>query len=281
MLSFNSFIKESFSDLTEALITFAGQAYPKFGNVIILAGGAGSGKGFVKDKLIGAEGYNFDVDELKSLSMRTPKIVDRIQKEFGVDPSKLDLKKPDDVAKLHEIIGDALQLDDKRKQALFASIMTAHPDRKPNLIFDVTLKDLRKLQNVTRQVKALGYDNEKIHIVWIINDIEIAKKQNAERSRQVPVEILVNTHRGASHTMHDIVNMGNDLKKYMDGDIVFAFNKVKVDSDVAKSDKGGMFIKDAKYFYVKRAGKPVDETKLNADIRAKISSYVPPSVSWG
>lgn len=281
MLSFNSFIKESFSDLTEALITFAGQAYPKFGNVIILAGGAGSGKGFVKDKLIGAEGYNFDVDELKSLAMRTPKLVDLIKKEFGVDPSKLDLKKPEDVAKLHEIIGDALQLDDKRKQVLFASIMTAHPDRKPNLIFDVTLKDLRKLQNITRQVKTLGYDNEKIHIVWIINDIEIAKKQNTQRDRQVPVEILVNTHRGASHTMHDIVNMGNDLKKYMDGDIVFAFNKVKVDSDVAKSDKGGMFIKDAKYFYVKRAGKPVDETKLNADIRAKISSYVPPSVSWG
>lgn len=281
MLSFNSFIQESFSDLTEALITFAGQAYPKFGNVIILAGGAGSGKGFVKDKLIGAEGYNFDVDELKSLSMRTPKLVELIKKQFGVDPSKLDLKKPEDVAKLHEIIGDALQLDDKRKQAVFASVMTAHSDRKPNLIFDVTLKDLRKLQNIARQVKTLGYDNEKIHIVWIINDIEIAKQQNTQRDRQVPVEILVNTHRGASHTMHDIVNMGNDLKKYMDGDIVFAFNKVKVDSDVAKSDKGGMFIKDAKYFYVKRAGKPVDETKLTADLRAKISSYVPPSVSWG
>jgi predicted kinase len=281
MLSFYSFIQESFSDLTEALITFAGQAYPKFGNVIILAGGAGSGKGFIKNKLIGAEGYNFDVDQLKSLSMRTPKIIERIKTEFGLDPSKLDLKKPEDVAKLHEIIGDSLNLDDKRKQTVFASIMTAHPDRKPNLIFDVTLKDLRKLQNITRQVKTLGYENEKIHVVWIINDIEVAKKQNATRSRQVPVEILINTHRGASHTMHDIVNMGNDLKNYMDGDIVFAFNKVKVDSDVEKSDKGGMYIKDAKYFYVKRSGKQVDQEKLTADIRAKISSYVPPSVSWG
>ena len=281
MLSFSKFIEESFLDLSEALITFAGQAYPKFGNVIILAGGAGSGKGFIKDKLIGAEGYNFDVDALKSLSMRTPKLIEKIKNEFGVDPSKLDLKKPDDVAKLHDIIGTALNLDDKRKQILFTSIMTAAPDRKPNLIFDVTLKDLRKLQNITHQVKELGYDNEKIHIVWVINDIEIAKKQNVERSRQVPVEILVNTHRGASFTMHDIVNMGNDLKKYMDGDIVFAFNKVKVDSDVAKSDKGGMYIKDAKYFYVKRSGKAVDQEKLTADLRAKISSYVPPSAVWG
>jgi hypothetical protein len=280
MLSFYNFMKESFSDLSEALITFAGQAYPKFGNVIILAGGAGSGKGFVKDKLIGAEGYNFDVDSLKSLSMRTPKLIELIKKEFGVDPSQLDLKKPEDVAKLHEIIGDALQLDDKRTKTLYGSILTAHPDRKPNLIFDVTLKDLRKLQNISRQVKSLGYDNDKIHIVWIVNDIEVAKAQNLKRDRSVPVEILVNTHRGASMTMHDIVNMGNDLKKYMDGDIVFAFNKVKVDSDVAVSGKGGMYIKDAKYFYVKKSGKPVDQEKLTSDIRAKISSYVPPSASW-
>lgn len=280
MLSFRRFLEESVFDLTEALITFAGQAYPKFGNVIILAGGAGSGKGFIKDKLIGAEGYNFDVDELKSLSMRTPKIIEKIKNQFGVDPSKLDLRNPEDVAKLHEIIGDALNLDNKKKQTMFASIMSAAPDRKPNLIFDVTLKDLRKLENITRQVKSLGYDSKKIHIVWIINDIEIAKQQNAKRSRRVPVEILVNTHRGASHTMHDIVNMGNELKKYMDGDIVFAFNKVKVDSSIARSDSGGMYIKDAKYFYVKRAGKPVDETKLTDDIRAKIASYVPPSASW-
>lgn len=280
MLSFTHFMKESFSDLSEALITFAGQTYPKFGTVIILAGGAGSGKGFIKDKLIGVEGYNFDVDALKSLSMRTPKLIEKIKNEFGVDPSALDLKKPDDVAKLHDIIGTALNLDDKRKQILFTSIMTAAPDRKPNLIFDVTLKDLRKLQNITHQVKNLGYDNENIHIVWVINDIEIAKKQNVDRPRQVPVEILVNTHRGASFTMHDIVNMGNELKKYMDGDIVFAFNKVKVDSNVAVSPKGGMYIKDAKYFYVKRAGKPVDQEKLTTDIRAKISSYVPPSAVW-
>ena len=51
MLSFND---HKFGNLTEKLITFANKAYPKFGNVIIMAGGAGSGKGFVKDKLVGA-----------------------------------------------------------------------------------------------------------------------------------------------------------------------------------------------------------------------------------
>jgi len=41
MKSFNEFNEY----LLEKLITFGGKAYPKFGNVVILAGGGGSGKG--------------------------------------------------------------------------------------------------------------------------------------------------------------------------------------------------------------------------------------------
>jgi len=283
MLSFNEFVKHT-SDLSEALITFGGQAYPKFGNVVIMAGGAGSGKGFVKDKLVGMEGYNFDVDELKMLAIRTPGIAKRVKKEFGVDMSDFEkegaLKDPSNVFKLHTIIGDELKIDDKRKKTLFTSILAAAPDRKPNLIFDVTMKSLTQLQKYTLPIQELGYEPDNIHIVWVVNDIEVAKAQNLKRARTVPVEILVNTHRGASHTMHDIVKMGNDLRKYMDGDIVFAFNKVGVDSELVKGQQGGSFVKTANYFYVKRAGKPVDETTITKDLRHKIASYVPPSVSW-
>src|SRR6056300_1015341 len=218
MLSFND---HKFGNLTEKLITFANKAYPKFGNVIIMAGGAGSGKGFVKDKLVGAEGFTFDVDELKKISARTPAIIKKVKDELDVDLPLLgrDMRNPENVSKMHEIIGDYLNLDNKRMQAFYSSVITAHPDRKPNIIFDVTLKDLRKLQNITRQIKNIGYDPKMIHIVWVVNDIEVAVAQNAARARKVPVEILVNTHRGAAQTMGDIINMGNDLGKYMDGDI--------------------------------------------------------------
>jgi len=292
------YIKRQYDELMEALITFGGQAYPKFGNVVIMAGGAGSGKGFVKDKLVGLEGKVFDVDELKTLAAKTPIIRKRAKAEFGVDLEAIALKKgalknEKNVAKLHEIIGDEMKLPDRRMKAFYASVLTAPEDRKPNIIFDVTLKDLRKLQNITRQVSAIGYPKENIHIVWVVNDIEVAKAQNLERDRTVPVEILINTHRGASQTMGDIVNMGNSLRKYMDGDIAFAFNKVGVDSEVMKSDKagqkigmkgktkGGMFIKDANYFYVKRKGEPpIPVEKLDKALRMKINSYVPKGVEW-
>lgn len=278
-----AYIEEQYEVLLEKLITFGGQAYPKFGNIVIMAGGAGSGKGFIKDKLVGIEGRVFDVDELKTLASKTPIIRKRVMDEFGVDLEKLasNLKDPENVAKLHEIIGDALNLPDKRMQSFYRSILTAADDRKPNIIFDVTLKDLRKLQNITRQVGSIGYAKENIHIVWVVNDIEVAKAQNLKRARTVPTEILVNTHRGASNTMQDILNLGQDLTKYMNGDIVFAFNKVGVDSDVVKSGSGGMYVKDANYFYAKRKGKtPTPVKDLEKDLKAKIRSYVPRDVSW-
>lgn len=283
MLSFTDYLAEEKMELIEKLITLGGQAYPNFGNVVIMAGGAGSGKGFIKKNLLGMEGYTFDVDDLKKLAAKAPSIRKRVKAELGVDLEQLagDLKNPENVSKLHEIIGDFLGIDDRRTKILYRSIMTADPSRKPNLIFDVTLKDLRKLQRLSRQVTQLGYEKKDIHLVWVVNDIEVAKTQNATRDRNVPVEILINTHKGASQTMQDIVTMGDALKTYMDGDIVFAFNKVGVDSDFVKSDKGGGYVKDANYFYIKKAGQPVTPLdKINRDVRAKIAQYVPKNVEW-
>lgn len=305
------YIAEQYEELVEKLITFGGKAYPKFGNVIIMAGGAGSGKGFVKDNLVGAEGFTFDVDQLKTLASKTPIIAKRVKEEMGIDLADLaaNLKDPKNVSKLHEIIGKALDLDNRKLEALYTSILSADPSRKPNIIFDVTLKDLRKLEKLTTKAADLGYDKKNIHIVWVVNDIEVALDQNAKRSRTVDADILINTHRGAAATMSDIINMGKRLNKYMDGDIVFAFNKVGVDSQLAKGTqygpnpqvggramgptksgrkigmsgktKGGSYIVDANYFYVKRQGKlPLSKNEISRDLKNKIATYVPAGVNW-
>jgi nicotinamide mononucleotide adenylyltransferase len=272
-------------ELDEKLITFAKKAYPKSGHALILAGGAGSGKGFVLDNLIGMEGKKFDVDELKRLVLKAPKITQKVKDQTGQDLSKFDLNRSADVSKLHDIVADELNLSNKKMAAFFASVMTKRPEDKPNVIFDVTLKDLRKLDNVTRLVQGAFYDKKNIHIVWVVNDVEVAKSQNTDptRGRVVPVEILVNTHRGASQTMLDIVKMGPRLKKYMDGDITFAFNKIGVDSELKKSDisKKGKYIKDALYFKVKESGKPPMKHKdIEKDILKKIQKYVPKGQDW-
>jgi hypothetical protein len=287
MKSFKSFTEEALYEeaemLMEKLITFGGKAYPKFGNVVIMAGGAGSGKGFVLSKLVGIEGKTFDPDQLKRLAGKSPLINKRVKEEFGVDLKELGskLNVPENVSKLHEIIGDVLQLPSKKEAVFFTSVLTADSERKPNIIFDTTLKDAGKLQKLSKQVTDIGYDKKNIHIVWVVNDIQVALDQNARRSRTVPAEILINTHRGASNTMGDILRMGKSLGNYMDGDIVFAFNKVGVDSNVVRSGRGGSFVKDANYVYVKRAGKDVPPLdSLNKDMLAKVKAYVPKNIDW-
>ena len=246
---------------------------------------------------------------LKSLAVKSEKIAQRVKKELGVDLSQFKvkgaLKNPETVSLLHGIIGDELKLPDKEKRAFFSSIMTADPERKPNVIFDVTLKSLQKFDNLISNVTRLGYDKKNIHLVWIINDIEIALKQNAERDRFVKPEILINTHVGAQQTVADVIKLGNKLKSYMDGDIVFAFNKVGVDTSYIKSPKkdaefkflttknkkgetvkvdvsgGGGYLKDANFFYIKRAGKTVmNFDEIDKNIRAKIRDYVPKGAEW-
>lgn len=290
MKSFNSFLNEEIlaagldaEILMEKLITFGGQAYPNYGHIVLMAGGAGSGKGFVLSNLVGVEGKVFDVDELKTMASKTPAIKRRVAQELGVDLEDLasNLKNPENVGKLHDIMGDYLKIDKRKEQAFYRGVLAAPADRKPNIIFDMTLKSLDKLDKIAKDAAKLGYDKKNIHIVWVVNDIEVAKQQNAARARTVPSEILVNTHRGAANTMGDIINMGTRLKKYIDGDIVFAFNKVGVDATLVKSGKGGSYVKDANYFYVKRAGKaPTSVEKLDKEIRAKIKAYVPKNVDW-
>lgn len=270
-----------FSQLDEALITFGGRAYPKFGQVVILAGGAGSGKGFTLGKILGIEGQTMDVDALKSLVIGSEKLAREIKTKTGHDVKTMDLRKPDNVATMHHIVADLFGISNKNQERVYAGIVSADADRKPNLIFDVTLKGMSKLASIARDVEKLGYMKENVHIVWVMNDVHIAIEQNAKRSRVVPTEILMDTHEGAALTMAKILNMGDSLKQYMDGDIWISFNKVGVDSEIKKSGNGGMFVVKSNYIKVKARGKKqkaVDE--LGKDLVSKISAYAPKTDTW-
>jgi len=295
MLTFTDYLNEN-DLLLEKLMIFGKSAYPKFNNVVILAGGAGSGKGFQLENLIGIEGMVFDVDALKKLAISSNKFAQKVKAETGQDIAKFDLMIPQNVSKIHEILADVYNLPNKHQTASFASILTAPNDRKPNLIFDVTMKDMKKLESISRNVQELGYEKSNIHIVWIVNDLKVALKQNLDpsRGRVVPEEILVGTHEGAALTMKKILDMGDNIKKYMDGVIYLSFNKVTVDTSmVSRDDKTdnkvfknkkpsrGSYIKDANYIKVKDQGRSqTPSDKLSISIYNKIKEYTPNINTW-
>lgn len=280
--------------LNEVAIQFGSKSETQFGQVVILAGGAGSGKGFILDTLLDIQGKVFDVDALKQLAIRAPKLNAAVKAEFGTDLSKLNLKNPDDVFKLHAIVDD-LGLDKGKKKAMMKSIASANANRKPNLIFDVTLKNLSKLKSISEMVKAVGYLPENIHIVWILNDINVAIHQNMTRSRRVPDDILKDTHDHVSKAMSNILKGASPARNYMDGYFIIVPNKVNVDSSLKTSGtgnnknhklgltgRGGMYLDKADYIVVKKKKSGFATSKTLSDqIIHKIKQYVPNPKDWG
>ena len=126
-----------------------------------------------------------------------------------------------------------------------------------------------------RPLRALGpmlsYKKEDIHLVWILNDIEIAKQQNAERARRVPEEILVATHKGAAVTMGEILNQTTDISHLLNGDITVVFNRRDLDTEIEVSPKGGKWVKSADYVVVKKSGEGFDKSRMLTKFTDKIN----------
>lgn len=271
--------KEYTEVLDEATVSFGGKMFPKFGQIVILAGGAGSGKGFVQETLLGIQGKILDVDKLKELVIDSKKLATAITKETGYDIKKMSLKDPENVSLMHRLINDIYGISKKKQGSLFKSIATAAPDRKPNVIFDVTLKNIKKLKTISESCLDLGYAKENIHIVWVVNDVKMAISQNQDRDRVVPHDILIDTHVGAAKTMKEILSMGDSVKQYMDGDIWLAFNKRDVDISkkvVVKHGKEHIIETPSIPFQVKKKGQTQIKLKdIDKALYDKVKEYVP------
>ena len=155
-------------------------------------------------------------------------------KQTGRELSSIDLKNSTDVSVLHQFVSNN-KIDDKFIENFLAA--QAKLKNKPNIIFDVTLKNTKKLQEISDYVTAVGYDKSNIHVVWIMNKFEVAYEQNKQRARSVSDEIMFTTHTGASLTMKELVANSNKWSKVANGDYWILFNQAKVDNELVQTDK--------------------------------------------
>lgn len=297
--------------LNEAGLSLNGKAYPKFNNVIIAAGGAGSGKGFVLNNVLLFKGKTFDVDALKTNILRFgSKEESRIWQEYKkyaeiengkgnnikTNLNDLDLKNPVDVGTLH-MFTDYMGYDDKFKELFFK--VASETKNKPNVIFDVTLKKIESLTGKIKNYIETGeYDKKNVHLVWILNSFDIALKQNEQRARTVDVEIMLETHEGAAITMREILENSEKYRGVIDGDIWIVPNQVKVDSSViqnngneiewkgkkynrnAETKKKNMVIDRYSAICIKKSGQSAMKyEEIENFLKEKIRAYVPKDVA--
>lgn len=125
----------------------------------------------------------------------------------------------------------------------------------------------------------MGYLPENIHLVWVINDVEVARSQNQKRSRTVPDDILMASHAGASANLKRIVVDFEHSGSKMNGDLWFVFNREGTDTTMAKSNTGKSVLTKGTYFKVKSAGsrqiRTIPDQYLN-----KIRAYTPNPEVW-
>lgn len=263
--------------LTEKLITLGGKAYPKEGNVVIFAGGSGSGKGFVKNNLLGIEGRVLDTDELKKAYMNSKKLRASLQNDYGLDVDNFDFKNPEDVNRLH-ILLSAKGVDDNRKNVMIKQVKEAAI--KPNLIFDVTLSNLTSFNNISNMIAEMGYDKKNVHLVWVITEYHTAMVNNKNRARVVPDIVFKDIHKGVSRTMQELIQLPN-LPNYLDGDVWLVFNNPDTDTTIEKSPNGGKTITNANYVKLKAAGQSIiPYAQIESSIIDKINQYVHKKTKW-
>lgn len=175
---------------------------PAYGECIILAGGGGSGKGFIKDK-IDADFKTFDVDELKTKYERMLK-----QGKLNDELKDFDWSKPEDVTDLHMRVKDHGW---KEKQIDLIFRNKYNPDKEannskllPNLLFDRVSGKIEDITEIATRAKTLGYN---VTLVWVLCNLEVAKINNQVRDRRVgEEEVLIPAHKAVYKTLTDLFN---------------------------------------------------------------------------
>ena len=282
-----------------------------YGQAVILAGGAGSGKSFATTNLMQGEKFKiFNPDDIKDmlLTMRDNLNNDKrglpkaqTLKDMIPFLQDLDLLDPDDTSKLHlavkKMLFKGMSIEQRRLSNFF---MDKTKSILPNVMFDSTLKDMGALTNTLKGdegalhwLKLAGYKPENIHIVWILTDYKIALQQNLTRERVVAPEILFQTHRGAAGTMQDIL-FSSYPQLGINGDVAVIMGGKNNTIEIQKGGEytyksgpnrgktirldrtiDGVAIMDFKYFRVKNAGSRSINRESLVSIVDYIRSYAP------
>lgn len=303
MKSFLEFFHESEYDLHEKLIIYNNDK--RYGQIVFLAGGAGSGKGFAIKNFMHNELFKIrDVDELKTafqkldelqkfttndlmkkygskLSPEVYALVKKILIDDNVSLKNLDLRTPEHVFLLHMLI----KATGAKEKTLDLILGGAKEKTLPNIIFDMTLKDMDELNSYLPKLIAVGYEPRNIHLTWVLTNYEVAIKNNQSRDRVVPSDILLQTHEGAAKTVLDLVKSG--LPKEVDGSFYVILNNRenttyytdKNGKEIKNSRFGEKTVKDFLYLTLKKSGKSItNDAEIKKQLYAWVIDNVPQKV---
>ena len=247
----------------------------RYGQIVFLAGGAGSGKGFAITNFMEKEKFKIrDVDEWK-------KAFQTLADTKGIYPEiqGLKLSNPKDVYKLHTFVRNK-GIKDKTLDLL---LQDSNTNRLPNIMFDITMKDANDIGDVLPKLIEAGYDSKNIHLTWVLTNYAVAIVNNRNRERVVPEDIMLLSHEGAAKSMYEVIR--GKLPRGLNGAVRVILNNREntipwVDPDTKKPMKdhksGDVLVKDFTYLSFKKEGKTMGpELGIKRQLLGWIAANVP------
>jgi len=270
MLTFSQFLAEKY--LEEKLIMY--NQGKRYGQIVFLAGGAGSGKGFAIRNFMEKEKFKVrDVDEWKRAFMKMADLQGKYPEIKG-----LNLKNSKDVAKIHTFV-KKMDIKDKTIDLMLADANSRH---LPNIMFDITMKDANDIDQYMPKLIKAGYDAKNIHLTWVLTNYAVAIVNNRNRPRVVADDIMLLSHEGAATSMYEVIK--GKLPRGLNGSVRVILNNLEntiawVDPDTKKpmlTKQGNIKVKDFTYLTLKKAGKSIGpEMDVKRQILGWIAANVP------
>ncbi len=247
----------------------------RYGQIVFLAGGAGSGKGFAIANFMEKEKFKVrDVDEWKKALQ---KLTDT--RNMYPEIKGLKLKNPKDVYKLHMFVKKA----GIKEKSLDLLLKDVNSDHLPNIMFDITMKDANDIGDVLPKLLEAGYDSKNIHLTWVLTNYAVSIVNNRNRERVVPEDIMLLSHEGAARGMYDVIK--GKLPRGLNGGVRVVLNNREntipwIDPDTKKPMKdhksGSVIVKDFTYLTFKKEGKSIGpESDVKKQLLGWIASNVP------
>ena len=270
MLTFSQFLAEKY--LEEKLIMY--NQGKRYGQIVFLAGGAGSGKGFAIRNFMEKEKFKVrDVDEWKRAFMKMADLQGKYPEIKG-----LNLKNSKDVAKIHAFV-KKMGIKDKTIDLMLADANSRH---LPNIMFDITMKDANDIDQYMPKLIKAGYDAKNIHLTWVLTNYAVAIVNNQNRPRVVADDIMLLSHEGAATSMYEVIK--GKLPRGLNGSVRVILNNLEntiawVDPDTKKpmrTKQGNIKVRDFTYLTLKKEGKSIGpEMDVKRQILGWIAANVP------
>ena len=270
MLTFSQFLAEKY--LEEKLIMY--NQGKRYGQIVFLAGGAGSGKGFAIRNFMEKEKFKVrDVDEWKRAFMKMADLQGKYPEIKG-----LKLSNSRDVAKIHMFV-KKLGIKEKSIDLMLADANSRH---LPNIMFDITMKDANDIDQYMPKLIKAGYDAKNIHLTWVLTNYAVAIINNQNRERVVADDIMLLSHEGAATSMYEVIK--GKLPRGLNGSVRVILNNIEntikwVDPDTKKpmlTKQGNIKVKDFTYLTLKKEGKSIGpEMDVKRQLLGWIAANVP------